>query len=268
MKEMNFREIIDKDLENIMFDEDLKNRIRKSFKPRKTIYKSPFKYAVAACLMILVLGSTAAAGYFINNITKVNQAVLPELDPMKKVVMSFPTDIREENGLYFYEFTDVNSFSESTGLHLLTSDLAQNNPYIQGSMETDGSSTATIRINNFITGDTSDFEYNQEEQFYSYTSGVEYKTPITMEAIVILSDEQLAQGLDSEFLGFYEYVESFVSDQGYKVNLVQSTVDPDVDASGIVSEKCAVFVANGVRYTIRGSVSDETIKDVVNSLYD
>ncbi|XCP85789.1 hypothetical protein ABXS75_03025 [Roseburia hominis] len=265
MNQANMKEILDRDLERIIFSEDLKERIRKSSKPRKTFYKSPLRYAAIACLFILVLGTTAAAGYFINNIIKVNGTVLPELDSMQKVEITFPDGIKEENGLYFYDFTDIDAFAESTGLHLLTTELAQNNPYMQGNMETDKASTATIRIKNFIIGDTSHFEYNANEQFYSYMPGMKYKTPITLEAIVILSDEQLEQGLDSEYLGFYEYAESFVSSQGYKVNLIQSA-NSSADASGIVSGKCAVFVADGIQYALKGSVSTETMKEIINSL--
>ena len=88
-----------------------------------------------------------------------------------------------------------------------------------------------------------------------------------MEAIVILSDSQLAQGLDSEYLGYYEYDDSFVSSQGYKANLFQSTTPSNGDASVTVSEKCAVFVANGIHYTLKGHISTETMKQIINSLY-
>lgn len=267
MKQIKIKETLDKDLERIVFDDNLRNSIRKEAKLRKKYFRFSFRYVAAACLLVLVLGTTAAAGYFINNITKVNHTVLPELDSMEKIDMVFPDGIREENGLYFYDFTDINSFIKETHLHLLTTDLAQNSPYMLGSLETDKTNAAIIKVENFIIGDTSDFNYNADEKFYSYTPGTEYKTPISMEAIVILSDEQLAQGLDSEYLGYYEYYDSFVSSQGYKVNLIQSTTNYNNDASDIVSEKCAVFVANGIRYTLKGHVSIQTMKQIINSLY-
>lgn len=265
MKQINIKETLDKDLERIVFDDNLKDSICKKAKLRKSYYRSPFRYVAVVCLLVLVLGTTAVAGHFITNITKVNHTVLPELDSMEKVDMAIPDGIREENGLYFYDFTDINSFNEETCLHLLTTDLAQNNPYMLGSLETDKTNAAIIKVENFILGDTSDFNYNAEEDFYSFTPGIEYKTPITMEAIAILSDEQLDQGLDSEYLGYYEYSESFVSSQGYKVNLIQSTANSN--ASDIVSEKCAVFVANGIRYTLKGHVSTQVMKQIINSLY-
>lgn len=134
-----------------------------------------------------------------------------------------------------------------------------------GYLETDKESAAVIKVENYITGDTSDYSYNTEEEFYSYTPGIEYKTPITLEAILTLSEEQLEQGLDLEYLGYYEYVESFVLSQGYKGNLIQSTIDPNFDGSDIVSEKRAVFVANGIRYTLSGRVSVEEMKKIVDS---
>lgn len=268
MKQTKIKERLDNDLEKIIFDESLKDQIRKQEVYRKPVYKSPFKYAVAACLFVLVLSTTVFAAYTINNVTKVNETVLPGLDPMDVVHITFPKNLKEENGLYFSNFTDINNFCETTGLHLLKSEFAEDNPYMIGYFETDKESTATIRVKNYIIGDTSNYHYIADEEFYSYTSGEVYKTPITLQAIIILSEEQLKQGLDSEYLGYYEYVESYISSKGYKVNLIQSTIDDDIDASNIVSEKCAIFVADGVQYTLSGRVSTEEMKKIVNSFID
>ena len=79
-----------------------------------------------------------------------------------------------------------------------------------------------------------------------------------------ISQEQLEHGWDVEYLGYYEFAESYVSAKGYKVNVLEDTAEePSED---YVSEKSAVFVADGVQYTIKGRTSMENIKRIVDSL--
>ena len=70
---------------------------------------------------------------------------------------------------------------------------------------------------------------------------------------------------NKDYEGMYEYVESYTSSQGYKVNLIQDTTDAENDQY-YVSEKCAVFVADGIRYTLKGRTSLETMKEIVDSM--
>ena len=82
---------------------------------------------------------------------------------------------------------------------------------------------------------------------------------------LILSQKQLDQGWDTDYLGFYEYVESYTSKQGYKVNLIQDTTGEN-ESEDYISEKCAVFVADGIRYTLCGRISMAMIKEIVDSM--
>ena len=236
--------------------DELKERILRKNRLKIGHYKFSLRYIVATCIiLVLLMGTTVGAEYLINDITRVNKKVIPELDPMKKFDMVFPDGMRQDSIIFFYDFTDINAFCEETQLHLLTTDLTQNNNYMLGSLQTDKSDDAIITVDNFIIGDTSDFKYSEEDGFYTCTRGKNYITPVTMKAVVILSDEQLAHGWDHEYLGDYKYIESFVSSQGYKVNIIKST-----------STTCAEFVADGIRYTFSGNVSIETMKEIVNSL--
>ena len=36
---------------------------------------------------------------------------------------------------------------------------------------------------------------------------------------MILSEEQLSTGIDRDYLGMYDFQESYISDKGYKVNI-------------------------------------------------
>ena len=62
-------------------------------------------------------------------------------------------------------------------------------------------------------------------------------------------------------------METYTSEQGYTVNLIQDTIDEEkVDAENYISENCAVFVAGGVRYTLKGRTSIENMKMIVDTM--
>ena len=60
----------------------------------------------------------------------------------------------------------------------------------------------------------------------------------------------MKNGWDTDYLGIYEFKENYVSAQGYKVNLIEDTTGED-NVENYVSEKCEVFAANGIQYTLR-----------------
>ena len=72
-------------------------------------------------------------------------------------------------------------------------------------------------------------------------------------------------GWDRDYLGLYEFVESYTSDQGYMVNILQGTVIEE-DLENYVPEKVAVFVADGIRYSLKGRVSLDTLKSIINTM--
>ena len=62
-----------------------------------------------------------------------------------------------------------------------------------------------------------------------------------MNVDLILSDEQLENGWDTDYLGMYESIEEFQSAQGYKVNLIQDTNGKETADKDVVSEKnCSI----------------------------
>ena len=93
-----------------------------------------------------------------------------------------------------------------------------------------------------------------------------YYSPVSLNVDLILSDEQLENGWDTDYLGMYESIEEFQSAQGYKVNLIQDTNGKETADKDVVSEKIAVFVSDGVRYTLKGRVSIDTMKDIVDTM--
>ena len=63
----------------------------------------------------------------------------------------------------------------------------------------------------------------------------------------------------------YHFVEQYESAQGYLVNLVEDTIGEEPPAD-YVSKKIAVFVADGIRYTLTGQVSLDTMKELVDTM--
>lgn len=121
-------------------------------------------------------------------------------------------------------------------------------------------------MDNYIIGDTSKFHYLKEEKRYEYEEGEKYSSPISLNIDLILSDEQLENGLNTDYLGMYKSIEEYKSEQGYKVNLIEETNGSKASDKGIVTRKIAIFVSNGIRYTLKGQVSTDTMKEIVDTM--
>lgn len=52
-----------------------------------------------------------------------------------------------------------------------------------------------------------------------------------------------------------------------EVNLIESTTEDDSSAYSATSEKCAVFVVDGIQYTLKGRVSMDTMKEIIDSFH-
>ena len=233
--------------------------------PKKRVSHALLRYAAVIALTFLIGGTTVFAGYYFLNQVNVNDTTLPELDAMQIVKMNPLEEKADESGRICAEFSDYTALKSKLGIDLLESKYATKQSYVQGSLETDQKDYAIIEMENYIIGDTKNYTYLEEEGRYQYEHGEIYYSPISLSMDLILSQEQLEQGWDTDYLGLYEYVESYTSRQGYRVNLIQDTTGED-EVEGYVSEKCAVFVAGGVRYTLRGRTSMETIKKIVDSM--
>lgn len=261
-KNTTLKEKIDLELNSLTFHDNLKDRIMNHKRTKKSFL---IKYAAAAAAIVILSGTTAAAGYYLLNKINVNETVLPELDRMR-VIDSIPIDAAADgSGMIHETFTDYGTLKEQMGIPLLDSELAKNNPYIQGSVMTDNKNFAIITVQNYILGDTSNFNYLADEGWYQYDSGEDYFTPVSLTADIILSEDQLATGWDRDYLGMYQYVESYTSAQGYKVNIIEDTTGGEA-VNNYISEKYAVFTADGIRYTLKGRTSLDTMKAIVDSM--
>ena len=284
---------IDRELECFVLSEEMKSRIRKKAVSRRR--DGVLKWAVVFAAAVILGGTGAAAGYRMLITHSVNGEVLPELDPMRVVEIHIPegqpaafasaeqpaapapaeqpdsagqgelTGVPDEYGMIQKDYKDYRKIQEELGIHLLDTELSANNPYMQGHIMTDGSDFAMITVENYILGDTGRYQFLEEENRYAYESGNVFLSPISLTVRLILSEEQLNRGWDWEYLGMYRFAESYTSGQGYRVNLVERTLE-NGDTGNAVLEKSAVFVADGVEYTLRGRVSMETMKGIVETM--
>lgn len=263
MNDKMIREKIDAELNEVRFTETMKENVLNGKKRQRA--PRGLRYAVTAMLLLLFGGTTVFAGYHLLNRVNVNETTLPEIDEMKVVQISLPEEGEDGDGRVCLQFFDPDFLQEELGLSLLESRMAEGNPYMQGEVETDRKNYMMIRIKNYIAGDTDHYVYLKNEERYRYDHGEVFYSPVSLEADIILSEEQLHQGWERDYLGLYEFVESYRSEQGWKVNLIQDTVNQSVPEE-YISEKCAVFVVDGIRYTLKGRVSLETMKEIIDSM--
>lgn len=134
--------------------------------------------------------------------------------------------------------------------------MADNNDYLQGHITTDDKDYAMITMNNYIIGDTANFRYLEEEDRYEYEHSKTYYSPVSLNIDLILSDEQLKNGWDTDYLGMYESMEEYQSAQGYKVNLIQDNNGDEKLNEGVVSEKnCSICFRRNKIYVKRARIS-------------
>ncbi|MDU7478158.1 MAG: hypothetical protein E7K81_00560 [Finegoldia magna] len=226
--------------------------------------KSTKKSTIALCMVIfaIVFSSTVYAVKLVNEQSKVNELELPELDSMKitKQIKNRGKIIKQQS----ISRVNYKQIQEQLGVSLLNSELSKDDRYMITDVETDNKDYAIIKCDNYIIGDTSNYSYN-DEGFYSFDEGNLYKSPISIQADIILSETQLNNAWTTDYLGMYGFVEQFVSEQGYKVNLIEEENDGN-QPQNFVSKKIAVFVADGIRYTLTGRTTVENMKQIVNSM--
>ena len=226
--------------------------------------KKTRKIYIVICMIVfaIVFSSTIYAVKLVNEQSKVNELELPELDSMKitKQIKNIEKSIKPQS----ISKMNYKQIQEQLGVSLLNSELSKDDRYMITDVETDNKDYAIIKCDNYILGDTSNYSYN-DEGFYSFDEGNLYKSPISIQADIILSETQLNNVWTTDYLGMYGFVEQFVSEQGYKVNLIEEKNDGN-QPQDFVSKKTAIFVADGIRYTLTGRTTVDNMKQIVNSM--
>lgn len=264
MMRHSLRETLDRELAGLTFTAQMREQVLRQAAPRPR----PLRRRCAAALAALVLlaGTTALAVHWMGGRVLLNREALPELDPMEVVDIAPLPDAADQYGRVRRSFTDYTALCRELGLPLLESPLAAENPYMLGTLETDGRDFGIITVQNYILGDTGGYRYLPEQGRYQYRHGEEYYSPVTLSVDLILSEAQLENGWDTDYLGAYEYLESYTARSGWRVHLFQDGPAPALSTESPPSEKYAVFVAQGVRYTLKCRTSVQTMKQLVDTM--
>lgn len=249
------KEQIDNELENITFHFDIEKAKRKK---RKRLRYNILMTLIAAIL----LGSTAQAGYTLyNRWLKINGETLPELESMQKIEVNPMSEEYKEKSSYEKEYDSYEALQKDLGVRLLHTNLADNNSSMIITRKTDNVHWTQIKIVAYIVGDVTELKRIEGRNQYTWTPGNNYFSPVDLSIDIISSQEQLEIGWNKEYLGAYDFVESYQTQPGYKVNILSS------GKSHTKPMYQAVFVADGVRYTVRGKVDIELLKEILNSFY-
>ena len=129
------------------------------------------RYAAVFAAVILLSGTTAFAGYLILNKVNVNNSTLPELDtnegnkPTNHLLQN-----TDANGMIEESLVDYDVIESQMDISLLDSSLADNS-FAQTKITTDNKDFAIITVDNYIIGDTYDYNYLPDENRYEYKSG-------------------------------------------------------------------------------------------------
>lgn len=223
--------------------------------------ETPYKKLTVAFLVlcILILGGTGAyAGNYLYHHLQINGKALPELDSLAIVHVDTGSLKMDSLGMYDMTFDSYETVQNVLGIHLLDSiwEKKGNNSEIKVAGDEDW---LKITVHNYLVADAENVRWDDSIGNFRY----QYETPVDLEVQLILTEEQAKKGLNEEYLGYYQYEESFVSKQGYQVNLLCTTGESSEDSS---AKRTAVFVADGIEYKLTGKVSVESMKEMVDDM--
>ncbi len=250
---------IDRELNSIEFHFNMESLSKK--KQQKHLRRQ----ASLILLCLLLTGTTVYAGTSIyNHFIRINKETLPALDSMKIVETN---DLQEdqynaEDMLYRKQYFSYAELQAELGVQLLSSVFAEDNSSMIITRETDNEHWTQLKIIAYILGDVTGLKKLEENGSNQYTwiPGSLFRSPINMTIDIISSEEQLAIGWEKDYLGPYTFAENFQSSQGYEVNLLYSgTSDSRMYQ--------AIFVTDGIRYTLKGNVDVELMKEIINSFH-
>ena len=71
---------------------------------------------------------------------------------------------------------------------MLNSVLSQNNPYMLGEIKTDNKDFVILSFENYVVGDTGNYNYLRNADFYTYDYGEEYYSPVSLTVDIMLSE--------------------------------------------------------------------------------
>lgn len=254
---------LDDELDAIHFTPDMCSRVQQRAKPQRPISVLFRQKRLIAFLLagIVCVGTVFASTVFILNRGHVNHQELPELNPMYQVHVN---PVEHPDGFQEFHAGSYRKLMQELGISLLDSPLSEDSDFMRICDETDNKTEHWITIENYILGDTSDFVYDQEIHEYRYSAGKQYYSPVSLEVVISCGGDSLPS--ERDYLGYYELEETYTSAQGCTVNIVKETTDTLPNDPNFQYRRYAIFVVHGIRYTLTGQVSNQMMKQIVDSM--
>ncbi|MBQ7432628.1 MAG: DUF4367 domain-containing protein [Lachnospiraceae bacterium] len=228
------------ELSVVSLPEDFASRVMQQAKKDRQFSKRTI--LVFAVNLFVILIPFCAVGMYIYESISVNQEVLPELLPMEVKNISYLSVETTDEFFFRTERIDYKEVEKELGIQLLEADGKTVEKDFVVQYLSDGGNWIRLSLKNY-------FKVNGR--------------PIDWKIEIITSETQKEQGWDHEYLGYYQYIET-VHINRTPIHLLQDTVA--VSTLKIQSEKIAVFVYDGVRYTISGRISIDELKNILEEL--
>lgn len=275
----DIKKCIDSGLSGMKLSPDFIKQTENRAKSGKAFHRPAYKIrygAIAAVLCVLLFGTAAvAAGSLLYSRIQVNQEAIPDLEPMEIVdIKPIEGTVTEYGGLE-KAYNSMEDLENDLGIELLDTEFAAGNAFTKIFYKKLGDGYHEVDVQEYIVGDLInirdwkgepvDNRKEGNDEWYVWTQGSIYKTPVDLKIEIISDPSQ--QELDTEYMGYYKYIETFTSRQGYTVNVLQDTVaEGRTDLpEGYTPQTVMIFVADGIRYTLEGHVPTETMKEIVDS---
>lgn len=159
------------------------------------------------------------------------------------------------------QFEKYEQLQVELGITLIDSILAMNNSKMLIDYESDHKNWIIVDITGFIMGDVNHLEKIDGKNIYAYVPDVIYDEPIDMKIDIVTSKAQMEAGWELEYLGCYEYEKLYITEHGTKVIIIVDTSYNDMRRS----KRKAVFVYDGIRYTLTGEVELQIMESIIES---
>lgn len=258
---MKLKNQMEKDLSNIILPEDFNQKVWKQIQYKR---KKTRKIFAAVFFCVLIVGGTVSA-HFIYQQVLVNHEELPPVNDMEIRVVNDSDAEPDAYGFYEETYYSYQSLCDDLGITLLNSSLAENNPYMIIKRDTDNDNWNIIKINAYIIGDLPKLTLLPNGKDYTWEQGDIYSSPVDMEIHIISTERQLKNEFNMEFLGYYDYVETYTAKGGFLVNILQDTTIKENESLKIKPIYTGIFVYDGIRYVLTGQMNLETFKKVIDS---
>lgn len=246
-----FKELIDKEIGDITISETIIENIKRGKKS-----KEQFQINKVIPIMIMFAFFIPTV-YAVTNIfsLRVNGEEIPSLDNLGVIEVKTVGELNDN--MFQKKYNKISEVEDDLGITFLGSNLCDEDYHLIEYTRL-GKGYHYIEIGAYIVGDLKNITYNEETNYYDWNYGNEYQTPINLKIEINSDPEQ--QPFDTEYLGFYEYLETIETDNVGRVNILQKTGTKG--KPGL----CAIFVSNGIRYTLTGHIHEETMIDIINSM--